>query len=80
MIAVNIHQAKTHFSALVAKVESGKEEVIISRNGRNVAELVPFRRRGLRQPLRPQPDLACLKVKCDLTAPLGEDEWPEAKR
>ncbi|HYU49930.1 MAG TPA: type II toxin-antitoxin system Phd/YefM family antitoxin [Candidatus Limnocylindria bacterium] len=47
---VNIHEAKTHLSRLVERVEAG-EEVVIARAGRPVARLVPFRRRmELRQP------------------------------
>jgi prevent-host-death family protein len=38
---VNIHEAKTHFSKLVARAEAG-EEVVIARNGKPVAKLVPF--------------------------------------
>lgn len=38
---VNMHEAKTHLSRLVERVEHG-EEVIIGRNGRPVARLVPF--------------------------------------
>lgn len=38
----NIHEAKTHFSKLVAAVERG-ERVTICRNGRPVAECVPPR-------------------------------------
>jgi prevent-host-death family protein len=40
---VNIHQAKTHFSKLVERVEQG-EEIVIARNGRPVAKLVPVPR------------------------------------
>lgn len=40
---VNIHNAKTHFSRLVERVEAG-EEVVIARAGRPVARLVPLRR------------------------------------
>jgi prevent-host-death family protein len=39
MIEVNIHEAKTHLSRLLAQVEAG-EEVIIARNGDPVAKLV----------------------------------------
>ncbi|HEX7221734.1 MAG TPA: type II toxin-antitoxin system prevent-host-death family antitoxin [Candidatus Limnocylindrales bacterium] len=42
---VNIHEAKTHLSRLVERVEAG-EEVVIARAGRPVARLVPFRRRA----------------------------------
>ena len=39
MIEVNIHQAKTQLSRLIAKVEEG-EEVVIARAGEPVAKLV----------------------------------------
>jgi prevent-host-death family protein len=41
---VNIHEAKTHLSRLVERVEAG-EEIVIARAGRPVARLVPFRTR-----------------------------------
>ena len=41
---VNIHDAKTHLSRLVERVEAG-EEVVIARAGRPVARLVPLARR-----------------------------------
>ncbi len=48
MPVVNVHQAKTHRSRLLAQVEAG-EEVTIARNGTPVARLVPCRRRGKRE-------------------------------
>ena len=49
---VNVHEAKTHLSRLLARVESG-EEILISRAGQPVARLVPARRaRGKRRPGR----------------------------
>lgn len=38
---VNVYEAKTTLSALLARVEEG-EDVIIARHGRPVAKLVPF--------------------------------------
>ncbi len=38
--AVNIHEAKTHFSRLIARVLAG-EEVVIAKSGKPVARLVP---------------------------------------
>jgi prevent-host-death family protein len=38
---VNIHDAKTHLSTLLAQVEAG-EEVIISRANKPIARLVPY--------------------------------------
>ena len=42
MKRMNIHEAKTHFSKLVERVEAG-EEIVIARNGKPVAKLVPYR-------------------------------------
>lgn len=48
--SVNIYAAKTQLSQLVARVERG-ERVTISRNGRPVAQLVPYvRERADRTP------------------------------
>ncbi len=44
---VNMHDAKTHFSKLVAKVEAG-EEIVIARGGRPCARLVPLVAEGPR--------------------------------
>jgi prevent-host-death family protein len=41
---VNIHEAKTHLSRLVERVEAG-EEITLARAGRPVARLVPYRAR-----------------------------------
>ena len=49
MVTVNVHEAKTHLSRLLAQVEAG-EEVIIARNGKPVAQLVRCKKRGKRQP------------------------------
>ena len=40
MKSVNVHEAKTHFSKLLARVERG-QEVVISRAGKPIARLVP---------------------------------------
>lgn len=46
MDSVNILQAKSTLSRLVAAVESGEEkEIIIARNGKPVARLVPLEKR-----------------------------------
>ncbi|OGQ00811.1 MAG: antitoxin [Deltaproteobacteria bacterium RBG_19FT_COMBO_52_11] len=45
---VNIHEAKTHFSRLLAQVRKG-EEIIISKSGKPVARLVPFEEKPVRR-------------------------------
>ncbi len=49
MVIVNVHQAKTQLSGLLAQVEAG-EEVTIARRGKPVARLVACKPRGKRQP------------------------------
>lgn len=50
MEQINIHEAKTHLSRLLARVEDG-EQIVIGRAGKPVAVLVPYREaRGARQP------------------------------
>lgn len=63
----NIHEAKTHLSRLLERVERG-EEVVIARNGEPVARLVPVskaRRRWGRLAGR-------LTIGDDFDAPLPE--------
>lgn len=49
MFTVNVHQAKTQLSRLLARVEAG-EEVVIARRGEPVARLVGCKPRIKRQP------------------------------
>lgn len=50
MITVNVHEAKTHLSRLLERVEAG-EEVVIARAGTPVARLTSI------APLTPRPRL-----------------------
>ncbi|GEL17305.1 type II toxin-antitoxin system Phd/YefM family antitoxin [Pseudonocardia asaccharolytica] len=45
---VNVYEAKTHLSRLLERVEAG-EEIVIARNGRPVARLVPAQRTAPRR-------------------------------
>ena len=38
---VNVHEAKTHLSKLLAEVEKG-HEIILARGGKPIAKIVPF--------------------------------------
>ncbi|MGQ9780397.1 MAG: type II toxin-antitoxin system Phd/YefM family antitoxin [Bacillota bacterium] len=42
MLSINTHEAKTRFSELLARVERGRETVILCRHGRPVAKLIPW--------------------------------------
>ncbi|GFP33683.1 hypothetical protein HKBW3S42_02022, partial [Candidatus Hakubella thermalkaliphila] len=41
MTTVNIHEAKTHFSRLLSRVEGG-EEITIAKAGKPIAMIVPL--------------------------------------
>lgn len=41
MPVTNVHEAKTHFSKLIARVADG-EEIVIAKAGKPVARLVPY--------------------------------------
>ncbi len=79
MITANMHEAKTRLSELVAAVEAG-ETVVIQRNGKPAARLVPIEPRpSIRRDLiPPDPSLNVLLAPgYDPAEPLAEDEWPE---
>jgi prevent-host-death family protein len=49
MKVVNVHEAKTHLSKLLERVERG-EELVIARSGHPVARLVPLEKPAARKP------------------------------
>ena len=77
MKTVNVHEAKTHFSRLLATVEDASESFVICRNGEPVADLVPHKRASRTQP---HPVLSRIKIKYDPTEMASEEEWPKKGR
>jgi len=69
VLQVNIHEAKTNLSKLLARVSAG-EEVIIARAGKPIARLVPI----IERPQKRVPGSAKGKVfiSPDFDAPLPE--------
>ena len=67
MKVVNVHEAKTHLSRLLERVEAG-EEIVIARNGKPVARLVPVST----EPRRPGRLKGRLRIGADFDAPLPE--------
>ena len=78
MIAINMHEAKTKLSALVASIEEHGDMITICRNGRAVARLVPMQKG--RDPLKQSNRLKGVVFKTDPSLPLSEDEWPQSLR
>jgi antitoxin (DNA-binding transcriptional repressor) of toxin-antitoxin stability system len=79
VISINIYEAKTQLSRLVAAVETRGETVILCRNGTPVADLVPHHK-GRDITLEPDPALRGARYTGDPTAALGAEEWPEELR
>lgn len=65
MQTVNVHEAKTHLSRLLERVEAG-EEIVLARNGKAVARLVPVGR-AVR---RPGGMKGRIRIRRDFDAPL----------
>ena len=76
--AVNIYEAKAHLSRYLADVEKSGKRIVICRNNKPIADLVPHR--PVEDPLRPDPILAGAVFHGDPCAPLSEEDWPESLR
>lgn len=69
-LTVNIHEAKTHLSKLLARVSVG-EEIIIAKAGRPVARLAPLEETPVRRTAGSAAGEVVLMP--DFDAPLPED-------
>lgn len=69
MLTVNIHEAKTQFSKLIARVEAG-EEIVIARDGTPVARVVAVRKAIAKRV--PGRDRGLFSVPADFDAPLPD--------
>ncbi len=67
---VNVHEAKTHLSRLLAEVGRG-EEIVIARAGKPVARLVPVEPR--RAPRQPGSAKGQIWIADDFDAPLPDE-------
>lgn len=70
---VTIHEAKTHLSRLLHKVEEG-EEVLLCRGKHPIARLVPATVPKKQRPKVGVPTSAPFRPSEDAFEPLGEDE------
>jgi len=72
MTSVTVHEAKTHLSRLLLRVQAG-EEIVIARGREPVARLVPF------EPASVRPRLGTwsgeIRMAADFDAPLPDADW-----
>ncbi|MBI3986146.1 MAG: type II toxin-antitoxin system prevent-host-death family antitoxin [Lentisphaerae bacterium] len=73
MKTINIHDAKTHLSSVLAEIETKGETYLICRHGAPVAELTPHRKR---QRVTRHPVMSRIKIHYDPIEPLTAAEWP----
>lgn len=72
-MTVNIHEAKTHLSRLIAQIEAGGEEVIIARSGEPVAKLVPLTKPPKKRVLGA--DRGRVWISDDFDDPVDPETW-----
>ena len=77
MVTVNIHEAKTKLSAILADVERTGKTVVVCRHGKPVADIAPHRQR---ERCALHPVLSKVGIKYDPVETLAADEWPESER
>ena len=74
---VNVHDAKTRLPALLAEIEKSGRRIVICRNGKPVADLVPHHREVS---MAADKKLGAIKVKYDPTEEASEADWPPDAR
>lgn len=73
MKVVNVHDAKTRLSSLLAEIEKRRTRIVICRNGEPIADLVPHRRDVS---MAPDKKLGAIEIKYDPTEEASESDWP----
>ena len=69
MTILNIHEAKTHFSKLIERVNAG-EEIVVARAGQPMVMLIPFRKS--KKERKPGSAKGQITLSADFDAPLPE--------
>jgi prevent-host-death family protein len=70
MPVVNVHQAKTHLSRLLERVQGG-EEIVIGKSGKPIAKIVPFKPEAA--PRKPGFLKGKVKIRKNFDDPLPDD-------
>ncbi len=71
---INIHEAKTTLSAVLAQIEKTGNKVLICRNGKPVAELSPVKG-GVGSRLGKHPVMSHIQINYDPADELSEAVW-----
>ena len=77
MKTVNIHDAKTGLSRLLAEIEKSGKRIVICRNGEPIADLIPH---AAEVPMVADKHLGAIKIKYDPIEEIDETDWPRDSR
>ena len=77
MKTINVHEAKTHLSAVLAEIADNGEAYVICRNGHPVADLTPHRKIRC---IAPHPQMKKIQINYSPTEELSPEEWPLENR
>jgi len=77
MRRVNVHEAKTGLSGLLAEIERHGKPIVICRNGTPVADLVPHREQVS---MAPDKKLGAIEITYDPIEEASEEDWPPDDR
>ena len=73
MKRIDIKDAKTNLSSLLAKVESDGQQIVICCNGQPVADLIPHQPKNR---IKKHPLLSKITINYNPVESLAADEWP----
>ena len=73
MKSINIHDAKTSLSRLLAEIEKSGKRFVICRNGEPNADLIPH---ATEVSMVADKQLGAIKIKYDPVEEIGEADWP----
>lgn len=76
MTTVNVHEAKTHLSQLLARAEAG-EEIVIARNGKPIVELKPVEPLPTKRVFGFATELEGVDIPDDFFAPMSDEVLDE---
>lgn len=78
MSTVTEKEAKAQLPKLLAQIEKSGQPIVICRNGKPVADLVPHR--VVKRNMKAHPVMGKITINYDPTEPLSEAEWPPEAR
>lgn len=77
MKTVNVHEAKTRFFALLAEIEQKRSRIVICRNGKPVADLIPHQ---TEVSMEPDKKLGAIGIQYDPIEEASAEEWASGLR